>query len=664
MRIRPAPAPLLVALLVGCNVDIYGVTPASGRIMGRVVDMDGDPLGGATVSVLEGDRWTDLVHTDALGWFETSRLQGNQWIRVEADGYLPRVRPAGPTDQPLFRLSESDGSTVRLVFVGSTTFGEGYYDQDGLGLRHGHELADIVASLDGVAPLLEGVQQANIVLEGPVSDHDGWHPDKPAVYRNHPLTPAALARVGFDFVHLANDHAFDLLDQGVADTIAQLEAAGLSHAGAGLDAEQAWAPTLRDVGALRLATIGCTTLTGADYAVGIVATDVQGGAAACDRDAIDERLALLAPQAELTVLQLHSGFSLDPKPSLTTVELAEQASSGGAGLVINHHPRVNGGLSWVGDALFVESLGAFATDLTLWETYPSALLEVHVDHDGVIQRAFLEPLLRDTLRPMAVLGWPRQRIARDLLAASSADVALDDGALELDLDGRSELQERLLQLSADGDGWSQPADLRDGWLSSIEGTDYWQVGRDLLRVGDFEDIDADDDLAEGFLWIADSSYEWFSDQAAYEGSYGLRMARDESHTEPVWTHPRHRVPLPPDKPISVAGQLRGRGDVELQVSWYDDSSGESFERSYHSLEGERDWTPFHVELTPPEGAEYANLYLKLYPPERGTVHVDIDALRLIAWENFTPDELEPYDSLRVVGEATCRVRRKVMPVSD
>jgi hypothetical protein len=656
-------APLTAA---GCDLDIYGVTPATGHIIGEVVDLDGDPLGGAAVSMLVDGRWEPVVTSDADGSFTTGRIKGNHWIKVEADGYLPRVRPGGPTEQAIFRLTESDGSTVRLVFAGSTTFGEGFYDPDRVGaIRPGLEPLDVPAALSGVMPLVEGAQLANLALEGAVSSSPDEHPEKPDVYRMQPLVAPALAASGFDFVHLANDHIYDLLEPGLTDTLYHLEAAGLSHQGAGRDEAEAWQVATRDVGAVRLAMLGCTTVTGQDYAVHLAADDGlnKGGAAACDPERLESVLALAVEQADFVVLQLHGGSSLDPVPSETMDRLTQLAHAAGADLVLNTHPRVNGGLAGDGQALALASLGALASDLTLWQTFPSALLELHIDADGELQRAILEPLLRDGLRPMAVVGWPRQRIARDIAALSSAPVALDGGALELDLGDRSKLEERRTELAVDLGTWSHPIDLRDGWLTGVTGAQDWRVGRDLLRVGDFEDIDVDDDLAEGMLWTLDSPYEWISDQAALSGAYGLRLLRDASHTEAVWTHPAHRIPIDPGQDLTLCGQLDTRGGVELQVSWYEGSSGESFERSYHSLEPTDDWTPFAIDLEPPSGAQAVNVYIKLHPSERGRVTADIDELRLVAWEPVQPEELQPYDTLRVMGSAAFTLRRRVMPVN-
>jgi hypothetical protein len=650
-------------LAVACAQDIYAVSYTKGRLEGRVVDMDGDPLGGARVFILDDHGWDEGATTDAQGWFQTRKQQGNHWLLVEADGYLSRARPAGPDEPTLFRLSEDDGTTVRIVFVGSTGFGQGYYDR-GL-LRPGLEPQDVPATLAGMLPLLEGVQHVNGALESPLSVHDQAHDEKPSIYRSHPLVAPGLSHAGFDMVHLANDHIYDLLEHGLVETLAQLEAAGLDHQGAGLDQAEAWAPIQRDVGAVRVSTLGCTTVTGADYTTSLVADDEagKGGAAACDWEWLDAMVAQAAEQADLTVVQLHGGTSLDPNPTQAIASLAERAADGGADLVINHHPRVNGGLSLHGDTLIVESLGAFASDLALWSTFPSALLEVQVRRDGSLERATIEPLLRDALRPMAVLGWPRQRIARDILARSDAPVALDDGALELDIHGRSQLEERSVPLQAAGGIWSFPVDLRDGWFSGAQGGDDWQLGTDLLRVGDFEDIDVDGELAEGSLWDLDSSYEWISDRAAYSGSYGLRLSRDTAQTQAVWSSPAHRMPVDPERRLTLSGWVRGNGAMEIQLSWYDSSSGESFERALYPYTPSDDWDQLLIELEPPAEAAYAQVFLMLQPSERGQVHADIDALRLIAWTPDHPDDTTPYDSIRLKGDTTVSMRRRVMPVS-
>jgi hypothetical protein len=663
---RPLHLAALASTALGCNVDLYGVSPASGRIVGRVVDMDGAPLSGAEVSVLEDGRWNQLVLTDALGAFETRKLEGNHWFQVRTDGYLPRVRPVGPEEEALFRLSEDDGIAVRLAFMGSTTFGEGWYGVGAAGLREGHEPQDVPAALAGVLPLLDGVQLTNLALEGPLSVNAAEHPEKSAIYRQHPLVAAGLAHAGLDFVHLANDHSYDLAEHGLVETLTLLEAAGLSAQGAGIEPASAWAPAYRDVGAVRVALLGCTTVTGAEYETSLVAEDdpVKGGAAACEREWLDAMLAQAREQADLVVLQLHGGSYLDPAPSQAVAELTERAIQGGADLVINHHPRVNGGLSIQGDALVVESLGALASDLAVWPSFPSSLLEVLIDRDGVVQRATMEPLLRDGLRPMAVLGWPRQRIARDIAAQSDAVVAIDGGAIEVDLAGRSQLEERRVELAVEVGSWTDPIDLRDGWLTEISGAEDWQVGTDLLRVGDFEDVDVDGQLAEGLLWTLDSSYEWLSDQAAYSGSYGLRLARDASQTQAVWTSPAHRIPIEQGDLLTLCGQLRTEGTVELRISWYEGGSGASFEHGTFLLEPSEDWSPFVLELDPPEGAAAVNLFVILHPAERGQVHADLDALRLVRWASGQPADLTPHDMLRVKGSAAYTVRRRVMPVGE
>ena len=78
----------------------------------------------------------------------------------------------------------------------------------------------------------------------------------------HAVDPSVmefLASLGFDLMSLANNHAWDLGDCGVAATRAAAEAYGVAHAGTGPDIETAAAPVFLTVGDLTIALIAATT---------------------------------------------------------------------------------------------------------------------------------------------------------------------------------------------------------------------------------------------------------------------------------------------------------------------------------------------------------------------------------------------------------------------
>ena len=65
--------------------------------------------------------------------------------------------------------------------------------------------------------------------------------------RAHPLNVEVLLDAALDCAVLANDHALDYQEEGLADTLATLEIAGLKHAGAGEDGAAAARPAMLKV---------------------------------------------------------------------------------------------------------------------------------------------------------------------------------------------------------------------------------------------------------------------------------------------------------------------------------------------------------------------------------------------------------------------------------
>src|SRR5947209_8351336 len=81
-------------------------------------------------------------------------------------------------------------------------------------------------------------------------------PGKPFFFRAPPEASRLLQRLGVDCVSLANNHALDYGVEALLDTLAQLEAAGIAHVGAGADLAAARAPATLVTDGFRLAVLG------------------------------------------------------------------------------------------------------------------------------------------------------------------------------------------------------------------------------------------------------------------------------------------------------------------------------------------------------------------------------------------------------------------------
>lgn len=90
----------------------------------------------------------------------------------------------------------------------------------------------------------------------------GGQPEPKGInYRMNPANLACLGASKIDCCVLANNHVLDWGEDGLADTLAALDAAGIATAGAGGDAEAAWRPAILPVGGGRLLVfaVGCAS---------------------------------------------------------------------------------------------------------------------------------------------------------------------------------------------------------------------------------------------------------------------------------------------------------------------------------------------------------------------------------------------------------------------
>lgn len=102
---------------------------------------------------------------------------------------------------------------------------------------------DALAELDRVAPALRIVN-----LETAITTHDRPWPRKGIHYRMHPANLDCLTAARLDCCVLANNHVIDWGYDGLAQTLASLQQAGIRTAGAGARLDEAHAPAVLPLG--------------------------------------------------------------------------------------------------------------------------------------------------------------------------------------------------------------------------------------------------------------------------------------------------------------------------------------------------------------------------------------------------------------------------------
>ena len=670
------PQPRLTPVIIEETPDLQPLT-------GRVVDLDGYPLANARI-----DSDSNSVMSAADGSFSLPGIGSPQWVRVTLDGYITRTRAVAPNQPTIFRLSPDDGRTVVLQFTGDVMFGRRFFDpnsdgnpSDGL-LPIQPDIGDHLKLLASIQPLINDADLTVINLEGALSDQPflapsdslqtEYHPTKSYVFSSHPSAIQALKQAGVDMVDLGNNHAYDLLEDGLTKTISVLQENDMAYFGAGEDEASAWKPAIVNVGNQVVAFIGCTTIwrpippiTGND--ISYVAQDEvpKGGAARCLESRLYQVVREVSQQADFVVVMVHGGFEYDHTPSNSVERYSKVAREAGAALVIDHHPHVVSGLTWEPPTLTAWSLGNFIFDQTIWPTLESYILTVYI-RDNEIVRAFTEPLIIYEYLPHGLAGNMAEFVARGAAGRVPGPFVIETGAVELDLEDRADSKTTLQAMSGDpSTGTIFP--IPDGeWVSAFEGDGELRLGRDLLWVGSFEPEMVQNGPVGPLLWTSRES-QLFGPDFAYRGGYGIRLVRGKSNqTDSVTTH-SYRVLVTENSQLTIYGMARPATGAltSLQVSWYPDLGGPSSQRldQILPLEANGEWQPFRVDVQVPVGIIAANVAIRLSPPESGTTTLDLDDLRLIEWADSEADFSPLYTHILLTGEGNVTYQEDYLPLS-
>lgn len=248
-------------------------------------------------------------------------------------------------------------------------------------------------------PVISEGEIAFANLETPLStEHAPMRGDPPRLGAP-PEAAAAMRRAGIDVLSLANNHVWDQRVEGLVETIAALDGAGIAHVGVAPDEDDAPGPLVVERAGVRVAFVAFTV-------------DIQGHPGT-RRPAVrvatwDERraraaLARARERADFVVASMHWGLGYRHDDRSEQRAQAAFLVRHGANLVLGHGPhvlqRVERIASPPGEALVVYSLGNLVSN------------QGYVYRRGVRERGVEVPLREPATRDGV---WLRVAIERDL----------------------------------------------------------------------------------------------------------------------------------------------------------------------------------------------------------------------------------------------------------
>lgn len=298
-----------------------------------------------------------LVLVAAIG----AALGAGGWLLAEGDGDDEVVAGEGTA-----ALSPEPGP-VTLVVAGELHPGAALAARAG-GPEVAGGFGDVFATADLAVVGLTGA-----VVEVPPADpvDAAWAPA---------TVLDALQDVGVDVVSLASDRALDLGPDGLQQTLGAGDGRRVDLVGVGADEDAAYAPSVRDVGGVRIAVIGATQ----ELAPERIASDTAGpgtpGVASAKRlDRLVAEVEAATQDADVVVVHVHWGEPGEACPTTSQQELAAALVDAGADVVAGSGTGTVQGAGLLGEAVVAYGLGGLVAD----GASEAGALEVEVDADGV-----------------------------------------------------------------------------------------------------------------------------------------------------------------------------------------------------------------------------------------------------------------------------------------
>ncbi len=236
---------------------------------------------------------------------------------------------------------------------------------------------------DGVRGRLGEADLVVVNLEEPLTD---WphrtrlkNPAAVAAGRDYVLRATSLdaARAmrdaGVRVAALANNHTMDYQEQGMLDTLARLDSAGIASVGGGESIEAAEGTRVVEIQGVRFGLLAFSDVVPPGYQAGL---GRPGIASAKDVDRMRGVISSARAHADVLVVIFHWGIQKARTPSPRQRELARAAQQAGADLILGGHPHVLQGVGCLGDVPVVYSAGNFVFPTSRAAARRTAIFEI------------------------------------------------------------------------------------------------------------------------------------------------------------------------------------------------------------------------------------------------------------------------------------------------
>lgn len=213
-------------------------------------------------------------------------------------------------------------------------------------------------------------------------------------FKADPDVIQSLQLAGIDVVSLANNHSLDFGIEGLKETLAVLNEAGIYHVGAGMNIAQAQQPVILERKDLRIGILGYT-----DNEPGWRATSEKPGinyiSISDDNSAVFDAARKLKQQVDICIVTLHWGPNMQEYPSQEFVNFSHKLVDAGADIIHGHSAHIVQGIEIYKQKIILYDTGDFVDDYMVTPALRndlSFLFTIEVENKQ-LKRLTLQPVL-------------------------------------------------------------------------------------------------------------------------------------------------------------------------------------------------------------------------------------------------------------------------------
>ena len=188
-----------------------------------------------------------------------------------------------------------------------------------------------------LGPVLEKADLAVANLETPIATERKKASGRPPVLNGPAASLGAMKKAGFTIMNVANNHAYDQLRDGVAETVEAIRDAGMDCVGAGESRKIAEAPLIKEANGIKVAFLGWTVVLNKNF--NDVKTKHKPWVNVYKEKLALEALQAVRPEVDMIVVNMHWGGEFDMKAGAKQKSITRKLCAEGADVIIGHGPH-------------------------------------------------------------------------------------------------------------------------------------------------------------------------------------------------------------------------------------------------------------------------------------------------------------------------------------